>query len=497
MEGYLLALDQGTTSSRAIVFERNGTVRALAQKEFRQYYPHPGWVEQDPMEIWATQVGVAGEALARIPGGRGAVAALGITNQRETTVVWDRHTGEPVCRAIVWQCRRTRDICHRLLEEGHGDTIREKTGLVVDSYFSGTKIRWILDEIPGARKKADAGDLLFGTIDSWLLWNLTGGRVHATDISNASRTMLYNIRTRAWDEELLGILGIPRSMLPEVRDSSGVLGDVRDSGHGLEGIPVGGMIGDQQGALFGQGCLEAGQAKNTYGTGCFLLMNVGSEPVMTDAGLLSTVAWSIGGRVTYALEGSIFIGGAVVQWLRDGLGLIREASQTEEMARAAGDNGGVYLVPAFTGLGAPHWDMDARGLLIGLTRGTNRNHVVRAALEAIAYQTRDVVLRMEEVSGVPLGVLRVDGGAVQNDFLMEFQSGILGRPVVRPAVTETTAFGAAALAGLAVGYYQDPGELQDLIAPERTFEPGMDPRERTALCRGWQRAVERAAKWIE
>jgi len=492
---YVLALDQGTTSSRAIVFDQDGRLLAVAQREFRQVYPRPGWVEHDPEEIWASQLAVAQEALAKAGVGAGELAALGLTNQRETTLIWDRRTGQPLANAIVWQCRRSTPICERLQAAGAGPLIQERTGLVLDAYFSGTKLTWLFENIPGLVDKARRGEVAFGTVDTWLIWKLTGGRVHATDPSNASRTMLFNLHTLDWDEELLELLGVPREVLPEVRPSSGVFGVTEPD---LLGAPVtiAGDAGDQQAALFGQACLEPGLGKNTYGTGCFLLLNTGSTPVRSSRGLLTTVAWSVGGQVTYALEGSVFITGAAVQWLRDGLGLVSSAQETEGLARSVPNTGGVYLVPAFVGLGAPYWDPRARGLLIGLTRGTTRAHVVRAALEAIAYQTRDVLEAMVADAGSALRRLRVDGGAVVNDFLMQFQADVLGVPVERPAVNETTALGAAFLAGLATGVWR-LDELAGLGRVERVFDPVMHPEERERLYGGWRRAVSRSLAWEE
>ncbi len=492
---YLLALDQGTTSSRAVLFDRHGRIVSMAQKEFTQFYPSPGWVEHDPMEIWATQIGVAGEALARVNVSADQVAALGITNQRETAVVWDRNTGKPVYNAIVWQCRRTREICEDLKARGWSDYVRRNTGLMIDSYFSGTKIKWILDHVEGARDRASRGELLFGTVDSWLLWNLSGGKLHATDVTNASRTMLFNIRSGNWDEELLEALDVPAAMMPRVMDSADDFGQTCIAQSGLAGIPIRGIAGDQQSALFGQRCFERGRAKNTYGTGCFLLMNIGDEPLETKSGLLTTVAWGLGGKMTYALEGSIFMAGAIVQWLRDEMGLLASADESDALARSITDNGGVYLVPAFTGLGAPYWDMDARGAILGLTRGTGRAHVVRAGLEAIAYQTRDVLSLMEQEAGIKISQLSVDGGAVRNDFLMQFQADLLGTQVCRPRLIETTAFGAAALAGLSVGVYTDLVELEGTLEIEQTFIPQADPEESDRLYGWWKRAVERSAGW--
>jgi len=493
---YILALDQGTTSSRAILFDRGGGIVAVAQREFPQLFPKPGWVEHDPREIWASQIAVATEALARAQAAPGDVAAIGITNQRETTVVWDRRTGEPVAPAIVWQDRRTAEHCDRLKAEGHAEAVRERTGLVIDSYFSGTKVAWILDHVEGARAKANAGHLAFGTVDSWLVWQLTGGRVHVTDVSNASRTMLFNIHTLAWDEGLLRLLGVPASLLPEVRASSEVYGRVT-GGLGLDGVPIAGIAGDQQAALFGQMCVAPGMAKNTYGTGCFLLLNTGDRPVASKNRLLTTVAWQTDGRAQYALEGSVFIGGAVVQWLRDGLGIIRSSADVEALAGSVPDNGGVYLVPAFAGLGAPHWDAYARGTIVGLTRGTGAAHIARAAVESIAYQVADLLDAVHGDSGIALGELRVDGGASRNDMLMQFQADLLGVPVVRPQVTETTAIGAAYLAGLAVGFWSSPSEIASQWRAERRFEPSMPPADAARLVARWHAALERAKGWLD
>jgi glycerol kinase len=497
MKKYILSLDQGTTSSRAVLFDRDGGIAALAQREFTQFYPKEGWVEHDPMEIWNTQSAVMREALAKAGATAGDVAAIGITNQRETTVIWDRKTGKPVYNAIVWQCRRTADICDRLKAEGWETYIRKTTGLVVDAYFSGTKVKWILDNVPGAREKAGAGNLAFGTVDTWLLWNLTGGRVHATDYSNASRTLLYNIRELRWDKKILEGLGVPESLLPEVRPSSGLFG-LTDPGifDGME-VPVTGIAGDQQAALFGQVCFEPGMVKNTYGTGCFLVMNTGAKIIPSRRGLLTTIAYGLDGKVDYALEGSIFIAGAVVQWLRDELQLVRTAAETEFFAGQVPSNGGVYVVPAFVGLGAPYWDMYARGAVLGLTRGTGRNHIIRAALEAIAYQTRDVLAAIEEDSGINLSVLKVDGGASANNFLMQFQADILGSSVSRPRTVETTALGAAYLAGLAAGFWKNREELTNSWAEDRRFDPGMDVMERERLYGGWKKAVSRVTGWAE
>jgi len=491
---YLLALDQGTTSSRAILFDEEGRIVSSAQKEFRQHYPQAGWVEHDPLEIWATQRGVAAEALERARLSAREVAAIGITNQRETVVLWDRRTGEPVAPAIVWQDRRTADFCGALKRSGAEAEIRRRTGLLADPYFSGTKLRWLLDHVDGARPRAERGELAFGTIDTWLLWNLTGGRVHATDPSNASRTLLYNIHTGAWDGELLRLLGVPAEVLPEVRPSSGIFGETLPE---LLGAPVavGGVAGDQQAALFGQACFEAGLAKNTYGTGCFLLMQTGAEAVESRHRLLTTVAWQAGGRLEYALEGSVFIGGAVVQWLRDGLGLIRSSEEVEPLAASVEDSHGVYFVPAFTGLGAPHWDAWARGAIVGLTRGVTAAHLARAALESIAFQVADVVSAMEADSGLRVNELRVDGGASRNSLLLQFQADLLGVPVVRAAVTETTALGAAHLAGLAAGVFNGRASLALQWKADRRFEPRMSREEAHTRRALWTRAVERAKGW--
>lgn len=492
--GYILALDQGTTSSRAILFNRDGRPVGQVNHEFRQIYPQPGWVEHDPEEIWSTQLRAIQDVLARTGIKLSEVAAIGITNQRETTVVWDAETGEPVYNAIVWQCRRTAPICDDLSARGWAPRIREKTGLVIDAYFSGTKVKWILDHVPGAREKAEQGRLRFGTIDTWLIWKLTGGRVHATDYSNASRTMLFNIHRLAWDEEILAELGIPASMLPRALPSSHIYGETDAAVLGAA-IPIAGVVGDQQAALFGQACFQPGDAKNTYGTGCFLLMNTGTRAVPSASGLLTTIAWGLGNRVEYALEGSIFIGGAAVQWLRDELRFFERSADSEELALSVPDSGGVYVVPAFVGLGAPYWDMYARGVIVGLTRGTGRAHITRATLESIAYQTRDVLGAMEQDSGIRLNRLKVDGGAVANNFLMQFQADILGVPVDRPKVAETTALGAAYLAGLATGFWGSQEELADKWALDRSFTPTLPAEERERLYAGWRRAVERARGW--
>jgi glycerol kinase len=489
----ILALDQGTTSSRAIVFDPAGNITAVAQREFEQIFPNSGWVEHNPEEIWSSQIAVAAEALQKAGLGPRDIAAVGITNQRETTLLWDRQSGAPIHNAIVWQDRRTAPMCDRLLAEGRESLVREKTGLVIDAYFSGTKIAWLLDNVDGARKKAEAGQLAFGTIDSWLIWKLTGGATHVTDATNASRTMLYNIRTGEWDDELLAMLGVPRSVLPEVRSSSEVYAEV--AADEIRGVPIAGVAGDQQAALFGQLCFDRGMAKNTYGTGCFALMNIGAEATLSDKKLVTTVAWKLGDRIEYAMEGSIFIAGAVVQWLRDGLGMISKASEIEPLAASVPDNGGVYLVPAFAGLGAPHWDPYARGILAGITRGTTRAHVARAALEGIAYQVADILELMRDDTGIDIRELRVDGGAAANNFLMQFQADILGAPIVRPVVTETTALGAAYLAGLAVGVWKGQDEIRAKVAVDRRFEPAMSRDEAAGLRERWQEALERAKGW--
>ncbi|MCD6051060.1 MAG: glycerol kinase [Verrucomicrobia bacterium] len=491
---YVLALDQGTTSSRAIVFDQRGAIVSVAQQEFRQIFPQPGWVEHDPREIWATQSNVAAEAILKAGLTARDIAAIGITNQRETTVVWDKGTGKPIHNAIVWQDRRTAKVCDQLKKRKLAPMIKKKTGLVVDAYFSGTKLQWLLQNVPGAKEKAKRGELAFGTIDSWLVWNLTSGRKHITDVSNASRTMLYDIRKGDWDNDLLKLFGIPRSILPEVRSSSEVYGETNLFG---SPIPIAGIAGDQQAALFGQVCNKPGMVKNTYGTGCFMLMNTGTKPIASKNNLLTTVAWKIGNKTEYALEGSIFIAGAVVQWLRDGLGIIRSSSEVEALASQAVDNGGVYLVPAFAGLGAPHWDQYARGTIVGLTRGSGRPQIARAALEGIAYQVQDVLHAMEADSGVKLKELRVDGGACANNLLMQFQSDILKVPVTRPKVTETTALGAAYLAGLAVGYWKSVNDIASQWQADRRFTPAMKPAQRKQLLTGWNKALGRAAKWEE
>jgi len=491
---YILALDEGTTSARAIIFDNDGAIKAVAQKEFAQIFPRAGWVEHDPEEIWATQMGVAIEVLGRARLQPRDIAAVGITNQRETTIVWDRATGQALGNAIVWQDRRTAPLCERLRSEGCEPLIQQRTGLLLDAYFSGSKVAWILDNVPGARQKADAGQLAFGTVDSWLVWKLTNGHKHITDVTNASRTLLFNIHTGQWDEEILRLLKIPASMLPEVRSSSEVYGNITTT-LGLGQAPVAGIAGDQQAALFGQMCLTPGMTKNTYGTGCFILQNTGTTAVSSRNRLLTTIAWKLGERTEYALEGSVFVGGAVVQWLRDGLGIIRSAAEVEALAASVPDNGGVYLVPAFSGLGAPQWDPYARGLLLGITRGTTKGHVARAALEGIALQVADLVEAMGADAGIPLKELRVDGGASANDLLMQIQADLLGVPVVRPAVTETTALGAAYLAGLAVGYWKSPQAIAAQQPIERRFEPSMPRAQAASLRQRWAGAVERAARW--
>jgi glycerol kinase len=491
---HILALDQGTTSSRAIVFDQDGRIVAVGQKEFTQIFPKAGWVEHDPLEIWASQIGVAAEALGRARLRPRDIAAIGITNQRETTIVWDRETGEPVHNAIVWQDRRTAEYCEQLKRDGAGAMIQEKTGLLIDAYFSASKIRWILDHVPGARARAASGRLAFGTVDSWLVWKLTGGARHVTDVSNASRTMLFDIHTRRWDADLLRLFDVPDTMLPSVRPSSELYGTASTS-LGVGDIPIAGVAGDQQAALFGQMCLEPGMSKNTYGTGCFLLQNVGTSPRASTHQLVSTVAWQIGDRIEYALEGSVFIGGAVVQWLRDGLGLIRTAADVEPLAASVPDAGGVFMVPAFAGLGAPHWDPFARGMIIGLTRGTTAAHLARAALESIAFQVADLLDAMAADSGIGLKELRVDGGAAANDTLLQIQADLLGAPVVRPAVTETTALGAAYLAGLATGVWASADELTGQWRVDRRFEPAMPPAHVARLRQRWSAAVERAKGW--
>lgn len=485
---FILALDQGTSSSRAIVFDHQGNICSTAQMEFTQYFPQLGWVEHDPMEIWSSEAAVIAESISKIGIGGKEIAAIGITNQRETTIVWDAETGKPVYNAIVWQDRRTAGFCETLKERGLVDKIREKTGLIIDAYFSGTKIRWILDNVPGARKRAEAGKLRFGTVDSWLVWQLTRGTVHVTDVSNASRTMLFNINTLEWDRELLELLDVPASMMPSVRSSSEVYGTTKTTIFAHE-VPIAGIAGDQQAALFGQMCTEPGSVKNTYGTGCFLLMNTGDKPILSRNNLLTTVAWKIGDTVNYALEGSIFVGGSVVQWLRDGLGIIRSSSEIEALAATVPDNGGVYFVPALTGMGAPYWDPHAHGLICGITRGSKAAHIARAALEGIAFQTMDIVGAMEKDAGVRLTELKVDGGASRNNLMMQFQADVLGTAVIRPQVTETTAMGACYLAGLAVGYWQSLEEIRKQWQAERTFAPSGE--DVSPLKRGWADAISR------
>ena len=491
-----MALDQGTTGSRAIIFNHNGTIVSVASKEFKQIYPQPGWVEHDPMEIWSSQIEVAKTALDKAGLEAVDIAAIGITNQRETTIVWDKKTGKPVYNAIVWQCRRTAPLCDQLKKKGLSEIIQKKTGLMVDAYFSGTKIKWILDNVGGIRENAQKGEVLFGTVDSWLIWNLTKGKAHVTDYSNASRTMLFNIHNLDWDEEILAELDIPREMLPKVLPSSYIYGHTDKEIFGAE-IPISGDAGDQQAALFGQACYEPGMAKNTYGTGCFILMNTGEKIVPSKNGLLTTIAWGVNGKVEYALEGSIFIGGAVVQWLRDEIGLIKTSKEIEKYALKVKDTHGVYLVPAFVGLGAPYWDMYARGIIVGLTRGTKKEHILRAAEEAIAYQSRDVLEVIQKDSGINLKKLKVDGGAVRDNFLMQFQSDILGVPVVRPQVAETTALGAAYLSGLAVGYWKDKEEIAQKWKVDREFIPKMDKKLSENLYKGWKKAVSRSLNWEE
>ena len=495
MSKYILALDQGTTSSRAIVFDHEGNMLSVSQREFGQIFPQPGWVEHDANEIWSSQVGVASEAIARLGIRASDVAAIGITNQRETTIVWNRKTGQPIHHAIVWQDRRTAGFCDKLKSAGHEKTFQEKTGLVIDAYFSGTKVRWMLDNVKGAREQAERGELAFGTVDSWLLWKLTGGKLHVTDVTNASRTLLFNIHTLQWDDELLGLLEIPRSMLPEVRSSSEVYGHTDESTMG-HAIPIAGIAGDQHAATFGQAALERGMAKNTYGTGCFMLLNLGEKALPSHHKLLTTIAWKIGDRLDYAFEGSVFVGGAVIQWLRDGLKFFRTAEESEALALTVKDSHGVYLVPAFVGLGAPYWDSYARGTMVGLTRGTSTAHITRAALESIVYQSAELLESMQKDSQLDLSELRVDGGACRNNLLMQLQADILGVPVVRPKVTETTALGAAYLAGLAVGYWDSIEQISKQWKADRRFEPTISADERQTKLDGWKRAVERSRHWI-
>ena len=493
---YIMALDQGTTSSRCILFNKSGEICSMAQREFQQIYPNPGWVEHDPMEIWSSQLGVVTEALAKIGADAEEIAALGITNQRETTIVWNRHTGEPVYNAIVWQCHRTAGMIEKLVEEGFGDVIKEKTGLVPDAYFSATKITWILDNVPGARKAAEAGDLLFGTVDTWLIWNLTKGRIHVTDYTNASRTMLFDIHNLCWDEELLDRFRIPKSMLPKVKPSSCIYGKTDKALLGGE-IIISGAAGDQQAALFGQCCFNKGDVKNTYGTGCFLLMNTGTEAVASKNGLVTTIAASTGEQVEYALEGSVFVAGAAIQWLRDGLRMIRSAAQSQEYAKEVKDTEGMYIVPAFSGLGAPYWDQHARGTIVGVTRGCTKEHFIRATLESIAYQSYSVLHAMEQDVGTDIVTLKVDGGASANDFLMQFQADIMNATVHRPGCIETTALGAAYLAGLAVGYFKDKEEIRENWQLAKEFTPVMEEEYRKKLLRGWDKAVRCARCWQE
>lgn len=496
MSHYILALDQGTTSSRSLIFDKHGNIRGLAQKEFKQIYPQPGWVEHDANEIWSTQYGTIAEAMAKAHITLKQIAGIGITNQRETTVVWDRKTGQPVYNAIVWQDRRTAAYCDELKSAGHAAAIQQKTGLIIDAYFSATKLKWILDHVDGARKKAETGDLAFGTIDTWLTWKLTNGEVHVTDVSNASRTMLFNIHTLQWDEELLKLFDIPALVLPEVKASSkiyGVTGNIIPDSR----IPVAGIAGDQQAALFGQMCTQPGMVKNTYGTGCFMLMNTGEKAIASQNNLLTTIAWQVDGKTEYALEGSVFIAGAVVQWLRDELKIIRSSAEVETLAAQVKDSGGVYIVPAFAGLGAPHWNQYARGSVFGLTRGSSQAHIARAALDSIAYQAYDVLKAMEADAGISISELRVDGGATINNHLMQFQSNILNTEVVRPTITETTALGAAYLAGLAVGYWRNIAEIQQQWQADKTFTPSMPAEKRNELIKGWQRAVRAAVAWAE
>jgi len=497
-KGYILAIDQGTTTSTALLVDEGGRVVSSAYREVRQFYPQPGWVEQDPRELLQTSMTAAQEALqkAGVPPNRSGVKCIGITNQRETTIVWDRHTGEPVSNAIVWQCRRTAPLCEELKQKGMSQLIKEKTGLIIDAYFSGTKLRWLLDNLPQGQQRAQQGDLLFGTVDSWLVWNLTGGAVHVTDYSNASRTMLFNIHTLQWDRELMASLDIPEAVLPRVKPSSQVYGETIAGLLGNSRVPVGAIAGDQQAALFGQACYETGMAKNTYGTGSFVLLNTGNRPVPSQKGLVTTVAWGLANSVSYALEGSMFITGAAVQWLRDGLNIIANAADSETLARSVPDSGGVYFVPALAGLGAPYWDMYARGTIVGLTQGTTRNHLVRATLEAIAYQARDVIEAMGAEAGLRVPLLRVDGGGTANRFLMQFQADILGVPIQVAAVAETTALGAAYLAGLAVGFWSDTAEIAQRWRAARVYEPEMSVDQREVLYAGWKRAVERARGWV-
>lgn len=496
MATYVMALDAGTTSNRCILFNERGEMCSVAQKEFTQYFPQPGWVEHNADEIWASMLGVAVEAMSKIGATAEDIAAIGITNQRETTIVWDKNTGEPVYPAIVWQCRRTSEYCDSLKEQGFTDKFRAKTGLVIDAYFSGTKVKWILDHVPGARERAENGELLFGTVETWLIWKLTKGRVHVTDYSNASRTMLFNINTLEWDEEILTELAIPKCMLPEAKPSSCIYGNTDASFLGGP-IPIAGAAGDQQAALFGQTCFAAGEAKNTYGTGCFLLMNTGEKPVFSKNGLVTTIAWGLNGKVNYALEGSIFVAGAAVQWLRDEMNLINSSEESERMAQMVEDTNGCYVVPAFTGLGAPHWDQYARGTIVGITRGVNKYHIIRATLESLAYQVNDVLSAMKADSGIELSALKVDGGASANNFLMQTQANIIGAPVNRPKCVETTAMGAAYLAGLAVGYWTSKEDVIKNWAMDETFEPVIDENKRMSMVKGWNKAVKYAYGWAK
>lgn len=496
MSKYIMALDAGTTSNRCILFDRQGNMCSVAQREFTQYFPKPGWVEHDADEIWASQLGVAVEAMNKIGATTQDIAAIGITNQRETAIVWDKNTGEPICPAIVWQCRRTSEYCDSLKEQGYTEIFRKKTGLVIDAYFSGTKVKWMLDNVPGARERAEQGELLFGTVETWLIWKLTKGAVHVTDYSNASRTMLFNINTLEWDEDILKVLDIPRSMLPEAKPS-GCLYGMTDVSYFGGPIPIAGAAGDQQAALFGQTCFQAGEAKNTYGTGCFLLMNTGEKPVFSENGLVTTIAWGIDGKVTYALEGSIFVAGAAIQWLRDELRFINTAAESELLAQQVEDTNGCYVVPAFTGLGAPHWDQYARGTIVGLTRGVNRYHIVRATLESLAYQVNDVLSAMKADSGIELSSLKVDGGASANNFLMQCQADIIGAPVNRPSCVETTAMGAAYLAGLTVGYWESKEDVIRNWRIDKTFEPILAETEREKKIKGWNKAVKYAFGWAK
>ena len=497
MEKYILSFDAGTTSSRAIISNKKGQIINVAQKEFQQIYPKAGWVEHDPMEIWASQSGVAREVLEKSAIRPDQIVGIGITNQRETTIVWDKNTGKPIYNAIVWQCRRTASYCERLKEKDWIDKIRDKTGLVVDAYFSATKIAWILDHVEGAREKAERGDLLFGTVDTWLVWNLTRGKVHVTDYSNASRTMLFNIKDLKWDDEILDVLNIPKAMMPEVKDSSCIYGYTDEHTYGGARIPIAGIAGDQQAALFGQNCFKPGMVKNTYGTGCFVLMNTGQEMIRSKNGLLTTIAWGIDGKVSYALEGSVFIAGAAIQWLRDELRLVYDSPQSEYYANKIEDTDGVVVVLAFTGLGAPYWDMYARGGIFGLTRGTKREHLVRATLESLAYQSKDVIEAMQDDAKIPLAYLRVDGGASANNFLMQFQADMLDTEVHRPRTLETTSLGAAYLAGLAVGYWKDLDEISEDFSIDRTFKPQMSQEKRTKNYKYWKKAIERSMGWLD